>query len=117
MPIWMIEPRDPLIVRDGRPFGPDPGARAATLPFPFPSTVAGGLRGLAGRTVAQGFNPSLKSDVLTRVRLRGPLLVELDEQQQPTWFAPAPADASIHQTTPYEESAGALVRFVPAGLP
>src|SRR3712207_2761464 len=103
MPIWVIEPHDPLIVRDGRPFGPDPGARAATLPFPFPSTVAGGLRGLAGRMATQGFNPSLQQELLLRVKLRGPLLKELDEQQQPTWFAPAPADASIHQTQPYDE--------------
>lgn len=117
MTIWSIEPRDPLIVRDGRPFGPDPGARAATLPFPFPSTVAGGLRGLAGRTALQSFNPDLKSAVLARVRLRGPLLVELDENQQAIWYAPAPADASIHQTQPYDEHKGSLIQFVPALLP
>lgn len=116
MTIWIIEPRDPLIVRDGRPFGPDPGARAATLPFPFPSTIAGGLRGLAGRTPHQTFDPELKNDVLTRVHVRGPLLVELNNSQEPTWFAPAPADASIHQTEPYSKDHGLLVRFVPAKL-
>ena len=41
---WLIEPIDPLIVRDGRPFGPTPGARARTLPFPFPQTIAGAVR-------------------------------------------------------------------------
>ena len=117
MTIWSIEPRDPLIVRDGRPFGPDPGARAATLPFPFPSTIAGGLRGLAGRTATQGFNTALKDDVLTRVKLRGPLLVELNDQQEARWYAPAPTDASIHQIQPYDEQNGTLVRFVPATLP
>lgn len=117
MTIWSIEPRDPLIVRDGRPFGPDPGARAATLPFPFPSTIAGGLRGLAGRTATQVFNTALKNDVLERVKLRGPLLVGLNEQQEARWFAPVPADASIHQTPLYDEQAGTLVRFIPATLP
>lgn len=117
MTIWSIEPRDPLIVRDGRPFGPDPGARAVTLPFPFPSTIAGGLRSLAGRGETQSFNTALKDDVLKRVKLRGPLLVEIDEQQKAKWFAPVPADASIHQTQPYDEQAGTLVRFIPATLP
>jgi hypothetical protein len=28
---WIIEPRDPLIVRDGRPFGPNPSAQAISL--------------------------------------------------------------------------------------
>lgn len=116
MTIWIIEPRDPLIVRDGRPFGPDPGARAATLPFPFPSTVAGGLRGLAGRTQAQTFDATLKDDVRNLVHVRGPLLIELGDQNQVTWFAPAPADASIHQTEKYDKDSGTLVRFVPAEL-
>ncbi len=31
MEIWLIEPHDPLIVRDGKPFGPNSGARASTL--------------------------------------------------------------------------------------
>jgi len=37
----LIEPRDPLIVRDGRPFTNSPGARAKSLPFPLPQTLAG----------------------------------------------------------------------------
>lgn len=49
MELWIIEPRDPLIARDGRPFGPYPGARARPLNFPFPSTIAGGLRTRAGQ--------------------------------------------------------------------
>ncbi|MFZ2521089.1 MAG: type III-B CRISPR module-associated Cmr3 family protein, partial [Anaerolineae bacterium] len=31
MKTWLIEPRDPLIFRDGRPFSASPGARAKTL--------------------------------------------------------------------------------------
>lgn len=96
MSIWIIEPRDPLIVRDGRPFGPNPGARAATLPFPLPSTVVGGLRHKAGLEDVSGvFN---RNDV-TRVlglSLRGPLLVELTADDTLAQFLfPAPADALV----------------------
>ena len=46
---WIIEPLDPLIVRDGRPFDPTPGARARSVPFPYPSTTTGGIRTRAGK--------------------------------------------------------------------
>lgn len=95
MKTWIIEPRDPLIVRDGRPFGPTPGARARTLPFPFPSTIAGGARTKAGRNDAGRFDSS--QETLARVlsyEVRGPFLVELDNDGEvQEWFFPAPADA------------------------
>lgn len=118
MTVWIIEPRDPLIVRDGRPFGPDPGARATTLPFPFPSTVAGGLRGVAGRTAAQSFNTALKDAVLRHVEVCGPLLVELNgDNRVAHWYAPAPADAAIHELEVPDEERGALLRVLPLALP
>ena len=40
--VFIVEPRDPFIARDGKPFGV--GVSAATLPFPFPSTTTGGVR-------------------------------------------------------------------------
>ncbi|HZQ09120.1 MAG TPA: type III-B CRISPR module-associated Cmr3 family protein, partial [Anaerolineae bacterium] len=49
MSVWLIEPRDPLIFRDGRPFNPTPGARAISLPFPYPSTLAGAVRTRVGQ--------------------------------------------------------------------
>src|SRR5579859_377945 len=97
MPTWIIEPRDPLIVRDGRPFGPTPGARAATLPFPFPSTTTGGVRTQAGLDAGGRFIVS--DDNIARVKgiaVRGPLLVEIDDADQITqWLVPAPADALL----------------------
>lgn len=88
---WLIEPRDPLIARDGRPFGPNPGARAATLPFPFPSTVAGAVRTLAGSDAAGLFAGS-PTEVLKH-QVRGPLLVEVDDNKPLRFLVPAPADA------------------------
>lgn len=40
----LIQPRDPLVLRDARPFSADPGARAFSLAWPLPRTVAGALR-------------------------------------------------------------------------
>jgi CRISPR-associated protein Cmr3 len=94
---WIIEPRDPLIARDGRPFGPNPGARATTLPFPLPSSVIGTLRRHDGCD-AQGL---FDTGAITRVletEMRGPLLVMLNDDTDDTiadWLFPAPADAQL----------------------
>jgi CRISPR-associated protein Cmr3 len=96
MTTWIIEPRDPLIVRDGRPFGPDPGARAKSLPFPFPSTTTGGVRTRAG--VKNGVFEESKSNIaaVKNIKVRGPLLVELTESNNiKDWLAPAPTDAIL----------------------
>lgn len=98
--MWLIEPRDPLIVRDGRPFGPNPGARATTLPFPFPSTLAGALRHKAGLNDDGTFDRT-RSDAVLKLEVRGPLLVQLhdDPLEQAVriadWLVPAPADALL----------------------
>ncbi|MEI6179173.1 MAG: type III-B CRISPR module-associated protein Cmr3 [Chloroflexales bacterium] len=96
MSIWLIEPRDPLIVRDGRPFGPNPGARAATLPFPLPSTIVGGLRHKAGIDDTGAFDRTAIARVLG-LTLRGPLLAELNEETGAIkqFLFPAPADALV----------------------
>ena len=91
----VIQPRDPLIVRDGRPFTADPGARARSLGFPMPSTIIGAIRTLAGSNSSGEFvqtsKPELKA-LLEDVALLGPLLVE---QNKNDWniLAPSPADA------------------------
>lgn len=96
MAVWIIEPRDPLIARDGRPFGPVPGARATSLDFPFPSTTTGGVRTLAGLDAGGRFRSAEVSKV-KQISVRGPLLVELDGEggEIGRWLAPAPADAVI----------------------
>ncbi len=90
---WLIEPQDPVIVRDGRPFSATPGARADSLPFPYPGTVAGLLRTLAGQNDQGVFDPARADDVL-KIALRGPLLAELRADGTPhRYYAPAPRDA------------------------
>ena len=113
MTLWIIEPRDPLIVRDGRPFGPNPGARAATLAFPFPSTVAGGLRHKAGLDQDGVFNEDKIAHVL-ELGIRGPLLVRLnDDDTIAEWLPPAPADALVLEREPLDEKQVQIQQLIP----
>jgi CRISPR-associated protein Cmr3 len=88
--IWLIEPVDPLIARDGRPFAAVPGARAKSLPFPPPSVIAGGVRTKAGLGTDGAFDES-SIPALKTLAVRGPLLVDVDKNN--AFLAPAPADA------------------------
>ena len=98
MTVWIIEPHDPLIVRDGKPFGPNPGARASSLAFPFPSTTTGGLRTRAGLNTDGVFDIKKTSDV-KKINVHGPLLVQLKsdtrDNQIEDWLVPAPLDALL----------------------
>lgn len=125
MTIWIIEPRDPLIVRDGRPFGPDPGARATSLPFPFPSTTTGGARTRAGLDSDGAFKytgSKKQLELLKLLRVRGPLLVLLTSDRNDIeldkWLVPAPHDALLFQAQPTVGEAAALMQqLVPLQLP
>jgi CRISPR-associated protein Cmr3 len=90
--IWLIEPTDPLLARDGRPFNATPGSRARSLAFPFPSTTAGAVRTRAGQDPHGRFDT--EKDVV-RVSVRGPLLVEPADDGTIHYFAPAPGDALL----------------------
>jgi CRISPR-associated protein Cmr3 len=81
-----IEPRDPLLARDGRPFGA--GQRAKTLDFPLPSTIAGAVRTRAGSD-AEGVFEKTKAEAL-EWGVSGAMLYNPDSN---TLFVPAPLDA------------------------
>lgn len=108
MKTWIIEPRDPLIVRDGRPFGATPGARATSLPFPFPSTISGGLRERSALNEQGVFSLSGTSIFqLLKIAVRGPFLVELSpEGQIKEWLFPAPNDALLLEPSDDKEKKG-----------
>lgn len=109
MHLWLIEPRDPVIFRDGRPFNASPGAQAATLPHPFPSTIAGAVRTRAGRTADGKFDPTRIQTLLAEA-IYGPLLVELDETGAvKDWLFPVPADALLLQTDPPDPQTARLI--------
>jgi len=107
MTTWLIQSRDPLIFRDGKPFNATPGARAQSLPFPYPSTLAGGLRTRAGRDANDWFDPEQDIDRLRQMRIRGPLLVALDDQDEVAmWYFPAPADCLFVKPAVDDEKQG-----------
>lgn len=88
----LIEPRDPLVARDGRPFSSNPGARARSLPFPLPQTIAGAVRTRVG--LSQGLTFPEAAQKVRQIGIRGPLLAERKESN---WelLVPAPADAVL----------------------
>lgn len=98
MSVWMIIPRDALIFRDGRPFGPTPGVRALSLLFPYPSTIAGAVRTRAGWDPQTGFDKERIPELLTK-QVRGPFLVEMEAatDQIKTWYFPAPGDCQLRK--------------------
>jgi len=119
MTLWTLIPRDPLIFRDGRPFNANAGARAKSLPFPFPSTIAGAVRTLLGTDPVTGDFDKTRIAELLEVQIRGPLLVELDQDGQITdWLFPAPADALIlKHTDPEEKRKARRLQILPVKLP
>ncbi|HEU5378623.1 MAG TPA: type III-B CRISPR module-associated protein Cmr3 [Ktedonobacteraceae bacterium] len=94
MSTWIIEPREPLIVRDGRPFQRQPGVIAASLPFPFPSTTAGAARTRAGSKDGL-FVAGSDLSTLKDFQIRGPLPVEYNEREEWELLVPAPGDALL----------------------
>jgi len=118
MKVWIIEPRDPLIVRDGRPFGITPGGRAVSLPFPYPSTTTGGVRTREGLD-ADGYFQTSEISRIKRIGVLGPLLVELDDRKGDIscWLVPAPSDALLLEAEPPNAGKIGLKQLVPLELP
>ncbi|MGC8968252.1 MAG: type III-B CRISPR module-associated protein Cmr3 [Thermus sp.] len=119
----LIEPRDPLIVRDGRPFTNSPGARARSLPFPLPQTLAGAYR--TRRALLEGLPLPERAEEVLRWGLRGPLLAE---EGREGWrlLLPRPLDAlklgeRVYPLRPLELPEGAGTNLPeglrPVGLP
>lgn len=64
--------RDPIIARDGRPFGIGQGTRMRSLGWPLPSMAAGSLRSMLGRSTGRDFTDDVAQD-LREVEVAGPL--------------------------------------------
>jgi CRISPR-associated protein Cmr3 len=102
--LWTLEPRDPLVVRDGRPN--DGRSESATLPFPYPGTVAGMVRTRIGSDERGVFDTGQDLEALRRVAIRGPLLARPDAG---ILYVPRPHDAIVF--------GGAICRLGPIGRP
>ena len=71
MRTWLIEPRDGLAFRDGRPN--TGGSQSRSLRFPMPQTVAGAVRSRAGLDAGGRFDLS-RTAAVKALRIQGPLL-------------------------------------------
>jgi len=115
MTVWIIEPHDPLIVRDGKPFTTSAGARSTSLAFPFTSTTTGGVRTQAGLNEQRVFDVAVDIAKLKKFAVRGPLLVQLDDNGAWEVLPPAPLDALLLVPEEGEGKAGRVEmrRLVP----
>ncbi|MBJ6363925.1 type III-B CRISPR module-associated protein Cmr3 [Paenibacillus sp. GCM10012307] len=98
-----IQPLEPILIRDGRPFGDTPGAAAHSTGTIFPSVVAGTLRTLIGKQVSGPMTTSSifktnKMDAIKKSVVRGPLYLLGDRI-----FFPFPQDLDV-----YESEEGAI---------
>jgi len=93
--ILTIQPRDPLIVRDGRPFYAFPGAKVRGYSFPPPQVIAGAIRSRVGFGCGYGVGEQDKENwrnLLNQVRILGPVLFSLRTNEA---LFPAPLDALL----------------------
>ncbi|MGH8012913.1 MAG: type III-B CRISPR module-associated Cmr3 family protein [Candidatus Binataceae bacterium] len=82
--------RDPIVSRDGRPFGAGQGNRMRGLDWVLPSVLAGALRTTLGKAEKRDFSIDVAEDLL-RVEVAGPF--PLANQQL---YLPAPDDCVVH---------------------
>lgn len=92
--------RDPIVARDGRPFGAGQGNRMRSLDWPLPSVLAGSLRTVLGKAANRNFSAEAAQDLL-QVEVAGPL-----PRANGQLFLPAPEDCVLHPS-------GQVLRAVP----
>lgn len=85
-----ITPHDPIIARDGRPFGIGQGIRMRSLDWPYPSVVAGSLRTMLGKMNGGSFDENAVED-LKAIQIFGPLPLIQDQI-----YLPAPKDILVN---------------------
>ena len=97
MTTWLVEPRDTVVLRNGRPLGE--GGMASSLWFPWPSTIAGLARSRAGMDPATG-KFGLAAAAALAIPVAGPWLARLDDGGNvDEWFVPAPRDCVWQRPT------------------
>lgn len=109
MMTYLIDPKAPLLFRDGRPFGA--AERAETLPFPLPSTIVGAMRAAYGDAKQLDF--ASQKDQVLKFHLTGPLLAQrhLLSGEVNALF-PKPADAVCFK----QNETDVYMRLAPAAV-
>jgi len=86
-----IQPIDPLISRDSRPFGPGEGNKMRSLNWLMPSTACGALRSRVGK-----IHGSFDAEKLKSIKVRGPFL-----QCGESLYFPRPLDCVANEEKNY----------------
>ncbi|WP_048151089.1 type III-B CRISPR module-associated protein Cmr3 [Methanolacinia paynteri] len=89
-----IDPHDPIIARDARPFGL--GIRMKSLDWPYPSVLAGSVRTMLGKMNGNGFDPVTVAK-LKKVSVSGPLPL-YNKNNIESLYLPAPLDIVVNDT-------------------
>jgi len=85
-----ITPHDPIIARDGRPFGFGQGQRMRSLHWLYPSVFAGSLRTLLGKLNEGGFD---RPEELLSISSAGPL-----PMHDGRLYFPGPVDLLVYKS-------------------
>ncbi|MBZ5495739.1 MAG: type III-B CRISPR module-associated protein Cmr3 [Acidobacteriia bacterium] len=86
-----LTPRDPVVARDGRPFGIRQGNRMRSLSWLYPSVLAGSLRTMLGKEAGGVFDPVMV-DGLKQISIAGPMPLIGNEL-----FCPRPLDSLVQE--------------------
>lgn len=86
-----ITPRDPLVARDGRPFGPGSGRRMRSTGWLTPSVAAGSFRTALAKAAGRGFDATTQDELL-QAEFAGPFAQTAGEL-----LLPAPSDCVIQR--------------------
>ena len=92
MTYLVLTPRDPIVARDGSPFGADSGNRMRSLDWPFPSVLAGSLRTLIGKLDGADFGDGATLEALKQMAIAGPLPLRDGEL-----YFPRPQDIAVRE--------------------
>jgi len=84
---------DPIVARDGRPFGVGQGNRMRGLPWPFPSVVAGSFRTALVKATGGDFSGSVPTEIM-KLAVAGVFPVAGGEL-----YLPAPNDCVVEEIT------------------
>lgn len=96
--ILQLTPHDPLVARDGRPFGAGQGNRMHGLPWPLPSVVAGSFRTALVKAGTGDFTGDMPKTLLEKVCVHGAFPVSMKDGKPQEMYLPAPNDAVTEAT-------------------
>lgn len=93
-----IQPRDPLVLRDARPFTTAPGSRAFSLPWPHPRTAAGTIRTHVGEKAGLDWSRREDARAARQIIHHGPLMAAQNGAHG-EWVVhvPAPRDVVFYR--------------------